>query len=596
MIRNGFNGLNNQLGSSSRAKSSLVLKLDEKYDEDEINYNRENFINHSFIDDDCSVRTVQAVSNKSNFVRDSNSRKTPKNLDRTLFQRANTSTSTFLSAHQQTFSQNSDDHAESVATIQNNKKINIENKITKLIKLNSHHMNSPHGSYLNEKSTTSINTNTNDESFVPRLETNKLNLSIVSDFDQRSGGQATAAATTATTTTSTTTKSTNKNSSKRIFEIQLSKNAVKSNGDGLIASFQPSQEINLSNGIRMKAASNTATVVTPAAPTTPAAAAHTDQNNISRVLSPHPSSSSTSESKYSNNGKNDKLLIKQSYNVIRTVVQPPKPKLVQLPKPPTPSVHQQQPYTCDSPSIQQQQQQQQEYSALKKKQFKVVNILNNINDNMLSMKNSSYSSNENSMRKRDGQFTEPKFNYHLAPQYHTSKTPEPIYQVQKIAKKQLNDFDSSNAVFNPNGSHSHRTSQRTNNSSINSSGAPVPLAATNTSPAYVYVKSNGHGSVKNNVEKKTSRSLNQLNDDYQQHYFNTISKKYTHLHQQNQSPQQQYQHQHQQQQQHHSYQNKSNGIEYSYEPKKKLVSHQLKDLMTEKIYKFERREMQQAFY
>ncbi len=173
MIRNGFNGLNNQLGSSSRAKSSLVLKLDEKYDEDEINYNRENFINHSFIDDDCSVRTVQAVSNKSNFVRDSNSRKTPKNLDRTLFQRANTSTSTFLSAHQQTFSQNSDDHAESVATIQNNKKINIENKITKLIKLNSHHMNSPHGSYLNEKSTTSINTNTNDESFVPRLETNK---------------------------------------------------------------------------------------------------------------------------------------------------------------------------------------------------------------------------------------------------------------------------------------------------------------------------------------------------------------------------------------------------------------------------------------
>ena len=61
-------------------------------------------------------------------------------------------------------------------------------------------------------------------------------------------------------------------------------------------------------------------------------------------------------------------------------------------------------------------------------------------------------------------------------------------------------------------------------------------------------------------EENNSRSLNHINEEYHRHYL------------------------------------KKKSIEYNYEPVKKIVSHQLKDLMTEKIYKFERKEMQQAFY
>lgn len=181
------------------------------------------------------------------------------------------------------------------------------------------------------------------------------------------------------------------------------------------------------------------------------------------------------------------------------------------------------------------------------------------------MKHSACASNSISMRKRDGQFTEPKLNYHAANRH---QTPEPIYQVQKMPKKHQNEYEPSQ--FNPNGSVNHRiTPQRATN----------PSSATT---ALVYMNKNVVNQTSGvSVEKKNSKSLNQLNEDYQMQYFNR------------QQQQQQYHH-HQQQQQHQF--NKQNGMEYAYEPVKKKASHRIKDLMTDKIYKFERREMQQAFY
>lgn len=438
-IRNGFNGLSNQ-STQSKAKSSLILKLDEREDD---TYNKDNFINHSVIEEYSSKSAANQEREKSSFKSftedklsqfsyDSKSHRTFLNYDRSLNNVVPNSTSCTT--------QNALNKNNQINVLNEELKyqrLNAENQIAKIIKKSRINMSSPL-SYNNkiDKSTTSIN---NEIS----MSINKISLSNISVQPERENiidSEHTQRA------------------SKQLNECQ-SKVVPKSNG--VISSFQPN-EISYNTNAKNNLA-------------------------IQQQTNEHLRT------------KSEKIVTRPTYNVVRTVVQPPKPKIAMNYK-----------STNNTDQIN-------DYLP-KQKQFKVINIFKNVNENILNIKQGSpYLNNSSSMRKRDGHFVEPKFSY--------QKEVEPIYQVQKVSKKI--ESDSSNAVFNP------------TNSSI-SKGIRA---------AYAYLS-----------EENNSRSLNHINEEYHRHYL------------------------------------KKKSIEYNYEPVKKIVSHQLKDLMTEKIYKFERKEMQQAFY
>ena len=431
ILRNGFNGLANNESTNSKAKSSIVLKVDGE------ELSNQNFINHSVIQDysnrsivlDQHKKSVQSLltsdeNSSYQFTRDSKARKTLMNYERSFITAALAKNA------------NNNNEVNKTDELKNSTVKNENNKITKILLVNRPEMSSPISYYNSkiDKSTNSINNI--DESL--NNTSNKLSLSNISDIS----------------------------SSKQHIEIHYKKNAsVKSHVGTNVASFQPfNQEIQFSN---------------------------------------------TSVKKSSENNKIQNL--KPTYNVVRTVVQPPKPKLASVAK------------SC-SPSNQD--------IIIKQKHFKVVNIFKNVNENILNIKHSPNMANSSPMRKREGQLNDT--NMMPSPYQINKEQTEAIYQVQRVSKKFESDL--SNAVFNPNEIRSPRTAH-----------------------TYVYLDRDEHQQQQQH-HKNSKISNQQLNEEYHKHFM------------------------------------KKKCYEYTYEPVKKMANHQIKDLMTEKIYRLERKEMLQAFY
>ena len=325
-IRNGFNGLSNQ-STQSKDKSSLILKLDEREDD---TYNKDNFINHSVIEEYSSKSAANQEREKSSFKSftedklsqfsyDSKSHRTFLNYDSSLNNVVPNSTSCTTKN-----ALNKNNQINFLNEELKYQRLNAENQIAKIIKKSRINMSSPL-SYNNkiDKSTTSIN---NEIS----MSINKISLSNISVQPERENiidSEHTQRA------------------SKQLNECQ-SKVVPKSNG--VISSFQPN-EISYNTNAKNNLA-------------------------IQQQTNEHLRT------------KSEKIVTRPTYNVVRTVVQPPKPKIAMNYK-----------STNNTDQIN-------DYLP-KQKQFKVINIFKNVNENILNIKQGSpYLNNSSSMRKRDGHF------------------------------------------------------------------------------------------------------------------------------------------------------------------------------------------------